>query len=146
MEVSMHVKDGGMKLVRILTPDFRWQSGNANIRLKLHGLAGQLGLDGGMQISKATVTSPFLKYPMTNMSANVGLADNIVQVRHPDSLFKRRLGVLSRFFQLFLRTSSDRVDLEDCSELKAYVLAVTPIRSSLHGGCTLIALTFWSAG
>lgn len=80
LEVSMHVKDGGMKLVRILTPDFRWQSGNANIRLKLHGKPGDLALDGGMQISKATVTSPFLRYPMTNMAASVSLADNVVQV------------------------------------------------------------------
>lgn len=80
LEVVLHVKDGGMKLVRILTPDFRWQNGSANIRLKLHGSPGSLALDGGLSVGKATVTSPFLKYPITNLAASVGLAENTVQV------------------------------------------------------------------
>ena len=105
LEVSMHVKDGGMKLVRILTPDFRWQSGNANIRLKLHGRPGDLALDGGMQISKATVTSPFLRYPMTNIAANVGLADNVVQA-----------GLLVLYQICF--HFSNQLDIVDCALLK----------------------------
>lgn len=80
VEVDVTVKDGGMKLVRILTPDFIWQSGKADIDLKLHGQPGNVALEGGMHISKATVSSPFLKYPMTNVAANVNLADNIVEV------------------------------------------------------------------
>ena len=83
VEVGMRVKDGGMKLVGILTPDFRWQSGNADIELRLHGRPGALALDGGLHVSKATITSPFLKYPMTNVAAAVNLADNVVQVRPP---------------------------------------------------------------
>ena len=80
VEVDVTVKDGGMKLVRILTPDFSWQSGNADIGVKLHGQPGSVALEGGMHISKATVSSPFLKYPMTNVAANVQLADNTVEV------------------------------------------------------------------
>ena len=83
VEVGMRVKDGGMKLVGILTPDFRWQSGSADIELRLHGRPGALALDGGLHVSKATITSPFLKYPMTNVAAAVNLADNVVQVRPP---------------------------------------------------------------
>ena len=83
VEVGMRVKDGGMKLVGILTPDIRWQSGNADIELRLHGRPGALALDGGLHASKATITSPFLKYPMSNVAASVTLADNVVQVRPP---------------------------------------------------------------
>ena len=81
MDVNVHVKDGGMKLVRILTPDFRWQSGSADIKMRLHGRPASLALDGGAQVGKATITSPFLKYPMTNVAASVNLADNVLQVR-----------------------------------------------------------------
>ena len=35
-----------------------------------------------MHISKATVSSPLLKYPMTNVAASVTLADDVVQVGH----------------------------------------------------------------
>ena len=80
VEVSMHVKDGGMKLIRILTPDFRWQSGNADVELKLHGRTGNLALNGGLHASKGTISSPFLKYPMTNAAASIHLTDNIVNV------------------------------------------------------------------
>lgn len=80
VDVDVMVKDGGMKLVRILTPDFNWQSGNADISVQLHGQPGDVALEGGMHISKATVSSPFLKYPMTNVAASVKLADNMVQV------------------------------------------------------------------
>ena len=76
----MHVKDGGMKLIRILTPDFRWQSGNADVELKLHGQTGNLALNGGLHASKGTISSPFLKYPMTNAAASIHLTDNIVNV------------------------------------------------------------------
>ena len=87
----MHVKDGGMKLVRILTPDFRWQSGNADVELNLRGQPGNLALEGGLHVSKGTISSPFLKYPMTNTTASVHLADNIVNVSfhqgsHPSML------------------------------------------------------------
>ncbi len=80
VEVDVTVKDGGMKLVRILTPDFNWQSGNADIDVKLHGQPGNVALEGGMHVSKATVSSPFLKYPMTNVAASVNLAENNVEV------------------------------------------------------------------
>ena len=86
VEVDVTVKDGGMKLVRILTPDFNWQSGNADIDVKLHGQPGNVALEGGMHISKATVSSPFLKYPMTNVAASVNLADNNVEV-----IFRRKI-------------------------------------------------------
>lgn len=80
VKVDVTVKDGGMKLIRILTPDFDWQSGNADIDVKVHGQPGDIALEGGMHISKATVSSPFLKYPMTNVAASVNLADNNVEV------------------------------------------------------------------
>ena len=80
VEVDVTVKDGGMKLVRILTPDFIWQSGNADIDMRLRGQPGHVALEGGMHVSKATVSSPFLKYPMTNVAASVNLADNNVEV------------------------------------------------------------------
>jgi len=80
VEVDVNVKDGGMKLVRILTPNFSWEAGNADIDLRLRGRPGSLALQGGMHISKATVSSPLLKYPMTGVAASVTLADDVVQV------------------------------------------------------------------
>ena len=91
----MTVKDGGMKLVRILTPDFIWQSGKADIDLRLHGQPGNVALEGGMHISKATVSSPYLKYPMTNVAASLNLADNIVEVRLCDVSFVERQKIVS---------------------------------------------------
>lgn len=104
VEVNVQVKDGGMKLVRILTPDFRWQSGNADIELRLTGQSGDLALEGGLHASKATISSPFLKYPLTNTTASINLADNVVNVRFvfyyfPDSAFTVRL-VLNVFILL----------------------------------------------
>lgn len=33
----MSVKDGGMMLVTALTPDLRWQSGAAELSMRVHG-------------------------------------------------------------------------------------------------------------
>ncbi len=44
VEVDVDVKDGGMKLVRILTPDFSWEAGNADIDLRLRGRPGNVAL------------------------------------------------------------------------------------------------------
>ena len=100
--VDVTVKDGGMKLVRILTPDFNWQSGSADIDVKLYGQPGNVALEGGMHISKATVSSPFLKYPMTNVAASVNLADNNVEVKPTEDITrntrtpKKRIGATKR--------------------------------------------------
>ena len=37
----MNVKDGGMMLVTALTPDLRWQSGGAELSLRVHGAPSQ---------------------------------------------------------------------------------------------------------
>ena len=34
LDVSITVRDGGMALLTTLTPDFRWQSGSADIMLR----------------------------------------------------------------------------------------------------------------
>ena len=48
-----------------------------------------------MHISKATVSSPLLKYPMTNVAASVTLADDIVQVGLYLDGLDCRAGILS---------------------------------------------------
>ena len=37
LEVNVSVKDGGMMLVTALTPDLRWQSGAAELSVRVHG-------------------------------------------------------------------------------------------------------------
>ena len=37
LEVNVSVKDGGMMLVTALTPDLRWQSGAAELSMRVHG-------------------------------------------------------------------------------------------------------------
>jgi hypothetical protein len=41
LEVEVSVKDGGMMLVTALTPDLRWQSGAAELALRVRGPTSQ---------------------------------------------------------------------------------------------------------
>lgn len=84
MEVGVSVKDSGMRVITALVPDVRWQSGTADVALRVHGPLTRPAVSGAAHCARASVACPaVLKFPMTGLGANVRFADNAVVVGPP---------------------------------------------------------------
>ncbi|KAK9862508.1 hypothetical protein WJX84_009406 [Apatococcus fuscideae] len=80
LDVSITVRDGGMALLTTLTPDFRWQSGSADITLRVHGSLERPEMEGAAAAGKATIMCPYLRYPITHAGGIMRLSDNMLTV------------------------------------------------------------------
>ncbi|KAL0047976.1 hypothetical protein WJX82_004829 [Trebouxia sp. C0006] len=90
VEAALHVKDAGMMLVSTVAPDFTWQSGNADIALRVSGQQEQPIIEGSAQLRKAAIYCPHFKYPMTNVHADINMANNHLQVEGLEARVGRR--------------------------------------------------------
>ncbi|CAL8466123.1 g5659 [Coccomyxa elongata] len=90
LEVSVSVKDGGMMLVTALTPDLRWQSGAAELSMRVHGSPSHPQVEGRAHFAKAAIACPWLKYPMTNLGGTVRMADNALKIEGLEAHVGRR--------------------------------------------------------
>lgn len=90
MDVRLSVKDGGMAVLTSITPDVQWQQGQAAIDVRLRGSPDQPVLSGSASISKATLDCPVLRFPLTNVSAEVRAGDDLLTVEALEARCGRR--------------------------------------------------------
>lgn len=80
MSANVHVKDGGMRLISAVLPDFRWEAGMADLTLRASGPVTNPEIKGGANISKATMYSPNLKYPLKNVYGDMTIENECLTV------------------------------------------------------------------
>lgn len=90
LDVRLSVKDGGMAILTSVTPDVQWQGGQAAIDMRLRGSLEQPVLSGVASVSKATLDCPFLRFPLTNVSADVRAGDDRLTVEALEARCGRR--------------------------------------------------------
>jgi translocation and assembly module TamB len=90
LDVRLSVKDSGMAILTSVTPDVHWQQGQASIDLRLRGSLMQPVLSGGASISKATLDCPLLRFPLTNVSAEVRAGEDLLTVESLEARCGRR--------------------------------------------------------
>lgn len=69
--LELHVRDGGMGLLLAMIPECEWQGGGAAIDLRVHGKLSAPQVEGSARISRGALLSPALRYPVTNLNADV---------------------------------------------------------------------------
>ena len=79
--MGLRVKDAGMRVVLALAPDVRWQSGGADVSLHVAGPNGAHNMQGRAAFTRAALSCPWLKFPVTNLSGSLHVADKAIQVR-----------------------------------------------------------------
>ncbi|XAR69330.1 hypothetical protein NMG60_11000870 [Bertholletia excelsa] len=121
VRVDADIKDGGMMLLTALSPYANWLHGNADIILQVRGTVEQPVLDGSASFHRATVSSPVLRKPLTNLGGTVQVNSNRLCIISLESRVSRR-GKLSVKGNLPLRTSE--ASLGDKIDLKCEVLEV----------------------
>ncbi|KAL6980146.1 hypothetical protein U1Q18_021795 [Sarracenia purpurea var. burkii] len=115
VRVDADIKDGGMMLLTALSPYANWLHGNADVMLQVRGTVEQPVLDGSASFHRATVSSPVLRKPLTNLGGTVNVNANRLCIILLESRVSRR-GKLSVKGNLPLRTSEaslgDKIDLK----------------------------------
>jgi hypothetical protein len=96
LDVRLSVRDSGMAVLTSVTPDFRWQSGEADLSLRLTGTLEQPVFAGSATVGKATIDCPVLKYPLVVVAADVRCADGMVAVDALDARVGRRGHIRAR--------------------------------------------------
>ena len=96
LDVRLSVKDSGMAILTSVTPDVHWQQGQASIDLRLRGSLMQPVLSGGASITKATLDCPLLRFPLTNVSAEVRAGEDLLTVESLEARCGRRGFVRAR--------------------------------------------------
>ncbi|KAJ6373060.1 hypothetical protein OIU76_027404 [Salix suchowensis] len=121
VRVDADIKDGGMMLLTALSPYVNWLHGNADIMLQVRGTVEQPVLDGFATFHRASVLSPVLRKPLTNVGGTVHVKSNRLCITSLESRVSRR-GKLLIKGNLPLRTSE--ASLGDKIDLKCEVLEV----------------------
>lgn len=76
VDLVVSVSDGGMALLSSLVPSFRWESGGANVSLRVSGSLAAPQLSGGASLSRAVVHSGYLRAPVTHLGGSISLDGN----------------------------------------------------------------------
>ncbi|KAL4547159.1 hypothetical protein Ndes2526B_g07937 [Nannochloris sp. 'desiccata'] len=90
LDVRISVRDSGMAVLTSMAPNFKWQSGEADVSLKLTGTVDQPTVTGGALINKAVIDCPVLKFPLEIVSADVRCADGMLEVETVDARVGRK--------------------------------------------------------
>ncbi|KAK4774964.1 hypothetical protein SAY86_009899 [Trapa natans] len=121
VRVDADIKDGGMMLLTALSPHANWVHGNADIVLQVRGTVEQPVVNGSASFHRASVSSPVLRKPLTNLSGTVHVKSNRLCISTLESKVGRR-GKLFVKGNLPLRISE--ASLDDKIDLKCEVLEV----------------------
>ncbi|KAF8400748.1 hypothetical protein HHK36_014048 [Tetracentron sinense] len=115
VRVDADIKDGGMLLLTALSPYANWLHGNADIMLQVRGTVEQPVLDGSASFHRASISSPVLQKPLTNLGGTVHVKSNRLCISSLESRVSRG-GKLFVKGNLPLRTSEasagDKIDLK----------------------------------
>ncbi|TYJ32084.1 hypothetical protein E1A91_A05G012400v1 [Gossypium mustelinum] len=115
VRIDADIKDGGMTLLTALSPYANWINGNADITLQVRGTVEQPVVDGSASFHRASIYSPVLRKPLTNIGGTVNVESNKLCIAMLESRVSRR-GKLFVKGNLPLRTSEaslgDKVDLK----------------------------------
>jgi hypothetical protein len=69
-----------MALLTSLTPELHWQGGLAAIDIRLRGPAERPAVSGSASISRATLDCPLLRFPLSNVNAEVRAGGGVLAV------------------------------------------------------------------
>jgi hypothetical protein len=84
LDVRLSVRDSGMAVLTSVTPDFRWQSGEADVSFRFTGTLDAPNVSGAARVGRAAIDCPVLKYPLEVVSADVRCEDGILDVNTLD--------------------------------------------------------------
>ncbi|KAG8053184.1 hypothetical protein GUJ93_ZPchr0001g29271 [Zizania palustris] len=121
VRINADIKDGGMMLITALSPYANWLQGYADVLLQVKGTVDQPVVDGSASFHRATVTSPFLRTPLTNFAGNVHVISNRLCISSMESRVGRK-GRLSMKGTLPLHNSEPSADNK--IEMKCEVLDI----------------------
>ncbi|XP_074280480.1 protein TIC236, chloroplastic isoform X2 [Silene latifolia] len=121
VRVDADIKDGGMMLLTALCPYADWLHGNAEIMLQVRGTVEQPELDGSATFHRASVSSPVLRKPLTNLGGRVLVKSNRLCISSLESRVSRRGKLLLKGN---LPLTSAEASLDDKIDVKCEVLEV----------------------
>ncbi|GMJ15288.1 translocon at the inner-envelope membranes of chloroplasts236, EMBRYO DEFECTIVE 2410 [Hibiscus trionum] len=136
VRIDADIKDGGMMLLTALSPYADWIDGNANITLQVRGTVEQPVLDGSASFHRASIYSPVLRKPLTNIGGTVNVEANKLCIASLESRVSRKEKLLVKGI-LPLRTSEaslgDKIDLKcEFLEVRAKNILSGQVDTQLH--------------
>lgn len=90
LDVRLSVRDSGMSILTSMTPDFRWRQGTAEVGLRVSGALQRPTVVGSASVSKASIDCPFLRFPLTIVTADVQCAEGLLTVDALDARVGRK--------------------------------------------------------
>ncbi|KAK8683433.1 hypothetical protein V6N13_039494 [Hibiscus sabdariffa] len=115
VRIDADIKDGGMMLLTALSPYADWIDGNADITMQVRGTVEQPVLDGSASFHRASIYSPVLRKPLTNIGGTVNVEANKLCIASLESRVSRKEKLLVKG-NLPLRTNEaslgDKIDLK----------------------------------
>lgn len=90
LDVRLSVRDSGMSILTSMTPDFRWRQGTAEVGLRVSGSLQRPTVVGSASVSKASIDCPFLRFPLTIVTADVQCAEGLLTVDALDARVGRK--------------------------------------------------------
>ncbi|KAL5716618.1 hypothetical protein ACHQM5_009756 [Ranunculus cassubicifolius] len=142
VRIDADIKDGGMMLLTALSPYANWLHGNADIMLQVRGTVDQPMLDGSASFNRASVSSPVLRKPLTNLAGTVDVKSNRLCITSLESRVSRRGKIYvkgSLPFKATETTPGDKIDLKcEVLEVRAKNILSGQVDSQMQiSGCIM---------
>ena len=112
IEIDAAVKDSGMLLISAISPEVRWESGSADIALKVRGNVQNPVADGVAHLNRALISCPWLSRPLSGLGATIRLNQNKLHVDTFEGKVGRR-GYLKVLGSLPIRHTDVGAELRD---------------------------------
>lgn len=92
LDIQVQAKDSGMMIVTTLTPNLEWTGGSADLALQVNGRLEAPVVAGNLTVGKGSFNCPYLRFPLTGVSARVQLesGEGGLRVEHLDARVGRR--------------------------------------------------------
>ncbi|PPD79502.1 hypothetical protein GOBAR_DD23563 [Gossypium barbadense] len=99
VRIDADIKDGGMMLLTALSPYANWINGNADITLQVRGTVEQPVVDGSASFHRASIYSPVLRKPLTNIGGTVNVESNKLCIAMLESRVDTQLQITGSILQ-----------------------------------------------
>ncbi|MDG2991215.1 translocation/assembly module TamB domain-containing protein [Candidatus Synechococcus calcipolaris G9] len=108
--LTMQVKDQGLGLVNLLTDEVKWVDGQGELQVQVQGTLGQPLVEGILSIDQATLSTPALDAPLTDVSARIRFDRDRIRVEGVQGQFSSGQIEMAGVLPLAIALSSDDPD------------------------------------
>ncbi len=111
INLSLDVKNEGLALLNLLTPQIAWQGGTGEVKLQVNGTLLQPNVTGSVTVANAKIAAQALPEPLTGVNGTIRFLSDRIQVESLQGQFSKGQVVAKGVLPIFSTLEANDPDL-----------------------------------